>query len=547
MTRTATLLIIAYLIVSAGVGWGAWRLTLHANLTALEGAATTRVKQAADRLTGQLSAYRVMVNMLADHPEIEGALVRSSPPELASELLRDSILTFGAAEAVLLSRSGETVASAGARPHRDDAALLRAALNGRMGVSTTLDGDLRQFRFSRGVQSADSAPFGAILISVDVADLEFEWTVDPEPVVLLDADGRALSANRQGLIGARIGDNVLRFGPEQIGETTAFSGAPLPEEALIVASIAPQIGLTAYGFSDTAPARAAAAQALRLALAIMGALGLLTAFAWLWRRRLSDRLAIEEAANARLEARVEERTDELRAAQSQLVQASKLTALGQMSAGITHELNQPLAAIRNFAENGALLLDRDRRDDVRANLTQIAGQVERIDRIIRNLRGFARGEEEPVSPVDLCAAAREALALAETQLAKAGIAPKVEFPSEPVVILGGAVRLQQVILNLISNALDAMSGIDDPRLSLTLTAAEGQAALSVSDTGPGVSNPERIFEPFYTTKELGASKGLGLGLAISYGIIGGFGGEITCSTSDKGANFTITLPLAEVK
>ena len=260
--------------------------------------------------------------------------------------------------------------------------------------------------------------------------MEFDWGSTPKPWGFFNTAGVVVVANRRSLLltqdrsTGQMDPRLGSFPPHAIAkvgghEVWTFDAADdLPGRALVVSHQVDHIRLIARGFLDVAPARAEALLQAMLAAALVTLAGLAAIIFAMWRRRLADRLAIEAAANARLEARVEERTAELRATQHQLVQASKMTALGQMSAGISHELNQPLAAIMNFAENGGKLIDRDRVDDARGNFELITRQVERITRIIRNLRGFARSEEEEIEPVDFLAAVTEALALMENALAK---------------------------------------------------------------------------------------------------------------------------------
>ncbi len=178
-----------------------------------------------------------------------------------------------------------------------------------------------------------------------------------------------------------------------------------------------------------------AAPAMRLALlqAVMAAAVLLGAGAVLFglgerRRALSDRLALEAAANADLEVRVAARTrelseanDRLQRAQRDLVQAGKLSALGQMSAGISHELNQPLMAIRSYAENAGLFLERGKADTAAANLGRISELARRMGRIIKNLRAFARNESEPVGDVDLVTVVDAALELSDSKVTRCGV------------------------------------------------------------------------------------------------------------------------------
>jgi len=559
MLRAGLGYLFACLLVGAPLVYWVYQTSLEDDLDALAAAGRIRVEQAAERLTIQLGAYRVLVNALARDPRIVASLSDSDPGEPVAGFLKDQVLTYGAERIVLIDRDGRTLASSdpadgiGAGP-----GLAQAALNGRLGFEHGLDGGQRRFRLSRGVSVGQPPPAGAVLLSVDIAALEFEWAVVPEAIAFFDQDGLVFVSNRPSLLLKRIGANpseggiqaeIASGGRAEIGdrEIWRFDGGPdLPREALVVAQPVPQLGMTAKGFLDTFPAREQAALRAMFAAAVLGLVALAGLIVMLWRRRLADRLAIEAAANARLEARVEARTAELRDTQDQLIQAGKMTALGQMSAGITHELNQPLATIMNFAENGGRLLDADRPRAARENFSQIVAQIHRIDRIVRHLRGFARNEAEPVEPTDFGACVAEALTLSDASLRKAGIAVDLDLPRAPVIVAGGKVRLQQVIVNLIANAVDAMAETEERRLSLSLETRAGWGRLVVRDSGPGIADPSRVFDPFYTTKELGASKGLGLGLSISYGIVGGFGGEISAANHPGGgAIFVITVPLAE--
>lgn len=557
MTRRLLALIALLLLIGATTGYAVFHVSYRTSLDDLAETGRIRVEQATDRLSGQLAAFRVLVNLLAQHPAVVET-VRSGQGRAATlELLEQSLLTYGAAGIVILAQDGTPLLSAGDAPLRSQT-LLTAALNARLGREHGLAGDRRVLRFSRGVIAVAPPPKGAVIISADLAALEFEWGVDPEAIAFFDDQNVVFAANRTSLLlrqdrpdgptsaayqsfpgheDAVIGGHAIwRFKPSE----------ELPTTALIAERAAPQFNMLVRGFIDIGPTRDAALVRGLLAAAVVGVLGLIGMIVLLWRRRMADRLAIEANANAQLEARVDARTSELRATQDQLVQASKLTALGQMSAGISHELNQPLAAIMNFAENGGKLLELGRTNDVRGNLDLIAGQVSRADQIIQNLRGFARAEEEVIGPVDLNDAIAEALALMHAALEKSMTTIQRDGPKSPLMVVGGQVRLQQVIVNLISNALDAIADQNTKKIHLTTKTTPTRAVLAIRDTGPGIAEPERVFEPFYTTKQLGASKGLGLGLSISYGIIGSFGGQLSCANAPEGgAMFTITLPLAD--
>ncbi|MBV1897296.1 MAG: sensor histidine kinase, partial [Rhodobacteraceae bacterium] len=231
----------------------------------------------------------------------------------------------------------------------------------------------------------------------------------------------------------------------------------------------------------------------------------------------------------------------LKQAQADLVQAGKLSALGQMSAGISHELNQPLMAIQSFAENGTQYIKRGRPEIAGDNLGRISDLAHRMGRIIKNLRSFARQESEAAGRVDIVAVLESVIELTGPRLRRDGIQLDYSKPDTPVWVHGGEVRLGQVFVNLLSNAADAMVVSKRKVLSIEVSDA-AQLTVSVRDTGPGIDMPDKMFEPFYTTKEVGTSEGMGLGLSISYGIVQSFGGDIRGENAPGGgALFTVQL------
>lgn len=540
-----------YLLISASIAFVVYQSSLRDNLNRLAHSGGIRVEQTEKRLTDQLDRFRVLTNVLARDPRIANAMLIGADRRAISDFLRQHVLTYGAARIELVDITGRVVASS--QPDTIDAdratsALFNAAIFGSLGRAHGLEDGRRRFQFSKGVLRGQA--IGAVLVSAEIDAIEFEWNIAPETISFFDHDGVVFVSNRPSLLllGGGSGASFPVLNKREIGGHAIWDLSTdygLPPEALIITRQAPLVGMTARGFLDTRPARAAARLRTLLSLAFLTLIGLAALIVAQWRRRLSERLAIEAQANEKLEARVEERTAALHAAQHQLVQASKLTALGQMSAGISHELNQPLAAIMNFAENGGRFLALGKDDGARQNFEHISDQVHRIDRIIRNLRAFARNEDEPMEPVSLVAAVAEALSLVETNARKQGIVIHYAEPEASINIIGGKVRLQQVVVNLLTNAMDAMAESPDRQIWVDLTAGES-AQLTVRDAGPGIADPSRVFEPFYSTKELGASKGLGLGLSISYGIIGSFGGKIVAENHPAGgALFRIELPLAK--
>ena len=265
-------------------------------------------------------------------------------------------------------------------------------------------------------------------------------------------------------------------------------------------------------------------------------------------RRVEARTADLMAINEQLEAEVAERTrteGELRATQDELVQASKLAALGQMAAGITHELNQPLAALRTFSDNTRVLLERGQLDAANGNLSAIADLTERMGKITGQLKLFAGKARQRRNAVRVRAALDHVLQLMAPRLGMALLTVRgLDGDAADLAVWADELKLEQVLLNLAGNALDAIAaeGQTDGRVDIDVSATADMVRIAVRDNGTGIA-PEalpHLFEPFYTTKEIG--QGLGLGLAISSSIVREFGGQLVAgNVASGGAEFVVTL------
>lgn len=318
------------------------------------------------------------------------------------------------------------------------------------------------------------------------------------------------------------------------------------------------------------PTRPATVLAVLTAGSIIISALLVAAIALLIRQRqvrLSEKLAAENRAKIQLEQKVTERTSELnhsntlliaeveerknaelrlRKTQTELIQAGKLAALGQMSAAISHEFNQPLAATKAYAENAGLYLERDRKDKATENITHIVSMVDRMSSIAKYLRNFARMPQDRTKPILLSQVLNSVCELMRPQITAAGINFKFERPDDALFVTGGDVRLQQVIVNLLRNSLDAVENVDQPAITLRTQIQDEKVDILVQDNGSGIPDEtlNQIFDPFFSTKQAG--QGMGLGLSISYNIIKDFGGEISATNSSNGgAVFKVTLMIAK--
>ncbi len=430
---------------------------------------------------------------------------------------------------------------------------------------------------------------GVVVVKIDLDAIEGNWrggdgeiiVTDPEGIVFLssradwlfrairplDAAARAVTRETQRYAGTTLGSLDLReaAGPDRRTTVSVGDGGP-GQPFLRLAEAMPDAGWEVSVLVPTVSARRQAA-IVGLAVALALGLGSMAALVVLQRRaRLAERLHLQQAARAELERRVVERTAELaalntrlgaevaeritaeadlRQAQAGLVQAGKLAALGQMSAALAHEFNQPLAAARNFADNALTLIDRGRVEEARGNVGRILALIGRMAAISRNLHSFARKPGEALKPVDLGAVVAAAAELAQLRLRAADARLAIEVPPGLPPVVGGPVRLQQVLVNLISNAADAAEGASDRRIHVTAAAVPGGVRVEVRDHGPGVAPAlrDRIFDPFFSTKEVG--KGLGLGLSISFNIVKDFGGNLSVADAPGGgAAFVLDLPAA---
>ena len=265
--------------------------------------------------------------------------------------------------------------------------------------------------------------------------------------------------------------------------------------------------------------------------------------------RVAERTSDLVDTNRRLLSEIEKHRqteDELRRTRDELVQAAKLAAIGQLAAGINHELNQPLTAIRFYADNATAFLERARLDEVRDNLGHISGLTERMGRIIQQLKIFARKSSGQRAPVSMTAVIDGVLALLAPRLRREGVTVGTELPPQNAYCLGDLVRLEQVFVNLVSNAAQAMQDMPEPRVEIAVRQTDGKVRVTVRDHGPGIASEHltQIFDPFFTTKQSG--EGLGLGLSISMRIIEELGGTLRAANcADEGAEFTVELPAAQ--
>ncbi len=549
------------MLAMAGAGYAAWTLSFRLTLDRLatEGHAELGFLTAA--LEKDFNRYKLLAKALAQTGAVRRR-ARSDVPVYTDEaddlLLRMGSIS-GAAEIDFL-----TLATTPDAPTR---AAVTKAYQGAIGLS---------FDHRNGGTFLISAPVwidaevaGAVVVRVQADALEFDWRALPKVVFLTDAAGQvqlsSLPALRLRELGLdqpesnRLIDNRLHHfaPPDWPVMGLAF------ETALVLQSEVPVLELKAFALIDPRPAtRSAWLSAIAVSATVLTLILILAAIG-LQRAAQRSRQVRDARAKAELELKIADRTIELtaeiaerrltekrlRATQDELVQAGKLSALGQLAAGIAHEINQPLAAIRGFAENASVFLARGRTAEAAENLKDISDLTDRAARIIRNLRAFARNQTEETTTISVADVIDDALSIMKARIIASNAVIDWQRPATDILAIGGTVRLQQVIVNLIANALDAQQDAAQPHVALALTATSDQVAVAVHDRGAGLTDEVkgRMFDPFFSTKSQGG-EGLGLGLSISYGIMRGFGGGLVAANHPEGgAVMTATLRSASAQ
>lgn len=417
-----------------------------------------------------------------------------------------------------------------------------------------------------------AAPLGVVVVKMEFDRLERDWHETQRPSYVVDANRVVLITSipswrfmtteplpAESLAAIR---DSLQFGAAPLAPLpfTPVEGGPLLRAvqpgggAQTYLRITAPVATTPWHFEYLMPTGSAVAAGVRearlVALLAVGAITLAAAFTLRRRQAALANAARDQAAREELERRVVERTrdlslarDHLQAVQQDLVQANRLAILGQVAAGVAHEINQPLATIRAYADNAKVFLARNRPEPAQENLDLIAGLTDRIAGITEDLKALARKGRTAEEPVMLQEAIDGAILLLRSRftgrLDRLAIAP---LP-EGLRVAGNRLRLEQVFINLFQNALEAVEDRADGRVDVTAAAGEDGVVVSIADNGPGLPAAilASLFEPFNTSKE----KGLGLGLVIAKDIVSDYGGRLEVETSARGAAFRVHLRKAE--
>ncbi|KKC33670.1 hypothetical protein WH91_07415 [Devosia psychrophila] len=580
-------------------GWAAFEVALS-GAVANAGQQSDRRLALFDRtLEAIIERFHYLPSSMALAAETRAILADSANPDLreaANGFLSKLNDTAGAGELFIMAPDGNVVAASNwwaydsfvgenlaYRPYFEEAMLDGDAKFYAVGTVTGVAG----YFLARRIDGPDGA-LGVAVTKINLGEIEANWWRSGELLVIVDLNNVAILSTRPdwryrplSLIGpgdaSRI-EGELRYGTTGLesqpiaadiwpsrGANFAFVGGADPDTSglfLLDELRLPTHQWRILSFTPTGPlfryAWIAAAAAALAAAAFLLIIALLVQRQRIVAQRLAD--------HDRLEQRVAERTEDLhitnealraeiaeriraekaeREAQHGLVQAAKMASLGQALAGVAHEVSQPVAALTTHLASAKLIAARDQHSDIAPILGTMDKVVDRLAALTGHLKTFARKETRVEMQADLSTVIANALDLVDHKLKATGIDVEYTRHGGKLTVTGNPIHLEQVLINLIANAADAMEHLPIRVLSIGIRKTVRNVEITVTDTGSGIAATElaNLFDPFYSTKDAG--RGLGLGLSISYGLIRDIGGAITVqSHPGKGSTFTVRLPLA---
>jgi two-component system C4-dicarboxylate transport sensor histidine kinase DctB len=574
------------------LAWQLGSLQRNALLDELEDQGRQELDLYVSHLAGQLNRYAFLPALLADDFRLQSLLIapqNSDQQARVNRLLGHVNDIAGSLDVYLMDANGVTVAASNwqdeltfigrdfsFRPYFTSA---MAGGPGRYYALGTTSGR-RGYYFSHPVGEPEE-PLGVAVVKVDIDTLESSWRSRHSELLLTDPDGVIFVSTRpdwryRTLLPLTAGDiqrvRESRRYPEAklspVFEQTVASqegssqvlrvAEPYGRSFIGIVHDMPDVGWRAQLLIPRETVQPQVWQTRLFALTSLGLL-LVAARSYLQRNRLTrereqqKRQAMQEAL-VELEERVSRRTHDLTEAnrllreearqheqtRDELIQAAKLAALGQMSAGINHELNQPLAAMRTYADNALTFLERQQLDKAGWNLRQISELTGRMSQISGQLKVFSRKASGQRTRVSLAACLDGAGRILRNRLQHADVDLQIVMGDADVFVAADMVQLEQVLVNLIGNACDVLLGRPLRRVEVRVTAVGDEVRIAIQDTGPGIDadHLSRVFDPFFTTNEAG----LGLGLSISHTIAQRLGGSLRAANSDAGgAEFTLTL------
>ncbi|MEA5670997.1 ATP-binding protein [Pseudomonas sp. MH2] len=573
--RALRLALIILLILVGTALSASWAMH-HAKRQAMQ----TDARRASEQLTlyanglhTLIERYRALPAVLALDPELIDALRGPVGEPLQDALNRKLERINGAANSStleLLDRTGLAVAASnwrlpttyvgsnyGFRPYFKQTRSQGTGSFYAVGVTSGVPG----YFLSSAVNDEHGRFLGAMVVKLEFPELEREWRQGSDILLVSDARGIIFIANQNGWRYREL-QPLTAADRAELAETRQYDKQPLvplqhqlltrfDERSTFSRVQGPDgsadylwesLPLTTEGWTLHLLRKPQVSEDARNAALSGAAVWLSLVFAVLF---VSQRLRIarlRQRSREELTRLVEERTRELRTAQEGLVQSAKLAALGQMSAALAHEINQPLTTQRMQLETLRLLLDHGRHEEARQALEPLEQMLTRMAALTGHLKTFARNSPGGLRErLDLATVVDQALHLLDTRIRGEQVEVAL-YLARPAWVRGDAIRLEQVLINLLHNALDAMADKRYKRLEIRIEAEDERWHLSVLDSGGGIKDADlaRVFDPFFTTKPVG--EGLGLGLAISYGIVHEAGGQLQVENLPGGARFSLTLP-----
>ncbi len=572
------------IVMAMGLVWQATRLTHEVALESLIDTGGERLTLYAGTLRGALSRYAYLPYVLAHNEAVQELLDSGVSAERVNHSLEDLNREAGSDALYVMNASGKTLASSnwreplsfvgknyGFRPYFIDAQQGREGRFFAIGVTTGFPG----FFMSHPVYRNDNF-VGSAVAKVDLGPLQEDWRQGGETVLVSDSNGVLFLSSRDDWkystltplsdaqrtnirAGRQYANQPLDLSPLQTVQTLGEGQRIVRAEGVSYLMLSRPLAGMGWELHHLAPMtlvqeRTQTAAAIGTASVLL-ALVLIMYLRERRQKQLSRRKAKDAEAMRELNLRLQEEIDErdraekaLLDAQTELVQSSKLAALGQMAAGIVHELNQPISAMRTYAASGRLLLDRRESEKVHETFASVERITDHMASITAQLKTFAYKAPKLRKPVVVQECLDGALAMTDPLLDEAGVSLHKQIPEEPVIVSGDRGRIEQVLVNLIRNAVDAMRSCPRRDLNIQILVHEQEAEIIFEDSGTGIEekNLVELFNPFFTTKEVG--EGLGLGLSISYRIVTDLGGTIhAMNNPDLGARFIVRLPLLSLK
>ncbi|MBV4470379.1 two-component system, NtrC family, C4-dicarboxylate transport sensor histidine kinase DctB [Pseudomonas sp. B10] len=576
-SRTLRLSLYSLLII-AGTVIAATLAMRHAERQALEEDAARANQQLglyANSLHTLIDRYRALPAVLALDPQLRSAL--AGPVGAAQQAALNVKLEKinGAAQSStleLLDRTGLAVAASnwrlpssyvghnyGFRPYFSQTRTQGTGRFYAVGVTSGIPG----YFLSSAVLGDNDEFLGAMVVKLEFPELEREWSQGSDTLLVSDARGIIFIANQPGwryrALRPLSADDLAEIkSTRQYDKQSLLPLTHLPlrrfdDNSDLRRVEGPQgtadylwesLPLTTEGWTLHLLRRPQVAfEDLRNAALAAAGVWLALVFLLLFLNQRWRLAKVRQRNREELERLVEERTRDLRTAQEGLVQSAKLAALGQMSAALAHEINQPLTAQRMQLATLRLLLEHGRVDDAYKALKPVDDMLTRMAALTGHLKTFARKSPSGLRErLDLATVVDQSLQLLDARLRDEQVSLVLHL-TRPAWVRGDAIRLEQVLINLLRNALDAMQGKACKRLEIRLEADEQLWRLSVSDNGGGIAEEHlgQVFDPFFTTKPVG--DGLGLGLAVSFAIVHESGGRLSAENGDTGAVFSLTLPI----